>query len=61
MVKANTTALFELELVSGNLVLSVLDGEYLRVYERAYPVAIGRLLTSDGCFTTIRILVMNWS
>ena len=34
VVKANTTALFELELVSGKLVLSVLDGEYLRVYER---------------------------
>ena len=34
IVEANTTAAFELELVSGKLVLSVLDGEYLRVYER---------------------------
>ena len=34
VVKANTSASFELELISGKLALSVLDGQYLRVYER---------------------------
>ena len=34
VVEASTTAAFELDLVSGKLVLSVLDGEYLKVYER---------------------------
>ena len=34
VVSANTTALFELEIVSGKLVLSVIDGAYISIYER---------------------------
>jgi len=34
IIPANPSSTFELELISGKLVLSVIDGEYLRVYER---------------------------
>ena len=41
VMPANSTASFELEIVSGKLVISVIDGSYLSVYERDINGEIG--------------------
>ena len=61
VMPANSTASFELEIVSGKLVISVIDGSYLSVYERDinggnWSIAYQRLIPNN---LTNNTLVMN--